>query len=292
MRLGLGHGLDVGYRSELFGNLSLLQQYPGAAAAYTLRNIDGNNATNVVRVRRSSDDAEADFTAAEVSDGTLTTWTGANDGHVVTWYDQSGNGKNFTQATAANQPKLVNAGSLITLNSLPAIEADGTDDFMQTAAGVFGTVTDLYAFTVGAFTQTGQANDTFWAVSDGVFGSGNNWFSFRQRTNLNNFTETHGTGSEEANNGTATTAQKLFTGIFDGGVGITLGVNGSDATESATIGASVSPTQELDLFAADNSGAPVAHGAAKAQELIIYASDKSADRAAIEAAINSHYSIY
>ena len=31
----------------------------------------------VVRVRRSSDNAESDFTAAEVADGTMLTWTGA-----------------------------------------------------------------------------------------------------------------------------------------------------------------------------------------------------------------------
>ena len=48
----------------------LLAEYGGAAAAYSLRALNGNG-DNVVRVRRNSDDFEQDFTAAQVSDGTL-----------------------------------------------------------------------------------------------------------------------------------------------------------------------------------------------------------------------------
>jgi hypothetical protein len=89
----------------------LLDDYPGAAAAYSLRPLSAAWRTQpVVRVRRSNDDAEADFTAAEVADGTLAGWTGANDGFVVTWYDQSGNTRNATQATPANQPRIVAGG--------------------------------------------------------------------------------------------------------------------------------------------------------------------------------------
>ena len=51
----------------------------GAPAAYSLRDLNdkaGNN--KVVRVRRSSDNNEKDFTAKEVSNGTLTAWVGAD----------------------------------------------------------------------------------------------------------------------------------------------------------------------------------------------------------------------
>jgi hypothetical protein len=44
------------------------------AAAYSLRNLSTTYTGNVVDVRRSSDDAEDSFTAAEVADGTLTDW--------------------------------------------------------------------------------------------------------------------------------------------------------------------------------------------------------------------------
>jgi hypothetical protein len=46
----------------------------GAAAAYSLRNLSTAYSGNVVNVRRSSDDTTADFTAAEVADGTMADW--------------------------------------------------------------------------------------------------------------------------------------------------------------------------------------------------------------------------
>ena len=45
-----------------------------AAAAYSLRNLSTSYTGDVVDVRRSSDDAEDSFTAAEVADGTLADW--------------------------------------------------------------------------------------------------------------------------------------------------------------------------------------------------------------------------
>jgi hypothetical protein len=44
------------------------------AAAYSLRNLSTTYTGNVVDVRRSSDNAVASFTAAEVADGTLEAW--------------------------------------------------------------------------------------------------------------------------------------------------------------------------------------------------------------------------
>ena len=110
----------------------LLDTY-SATAAYSLRQLK-TGVTNVVRVRRSSDNSEQDFTATEVTDGTLTTWTGANDGFVTTWYDQSGNGNNAPQTTASNQPRLVNAGVLETKNGLPTVRFDNSNDYLYPAS--------------------------------------------------------------------------------------------------------------------------------------------------------------
>jgi hypothetical protein len=109
------------------GAASFLDTYPGALAAYSLRSLS-SSVTNVVRVRRSSDNAEDDFTAAAVSDGTLASWVGAgNNGFVRTWYDQSGNGQNAGQATSGSQPQIVSSGSLITdgTNAKPSISYSG-----------------------------------------------------------------------------------------------------------------------------------------------------------------------
>ena len=56
----------------------LLDIYPSSAVAYSLRQLLYNT-TDVVRVRRSSDNAEADFNPTEITDGTLTSFVGSEN---------------------------------------------------------------------------------------------------------------------------------------------------------------------------------------------------------------------
>jgi hypothetical protein len=49
------------------------------------------------------------------------------DGFITIWYDQSGNGRNATQTTPDNQPRIVNAGVIETQNGKPVVRFDGTD---------------------------------------------------------------------------------------------------------------------------------------------------------------------
>jgi hypothetical protein len=75
------------YFSDLFGM---------PAAAYSLRKLTPN-ATNCIRVRRSSDNAEqnigfvANVPNSPIDTGALLAFVGAGDGFVTTWYDQSTN---------------------------------------------------------------------------------------------------------------------------------------------------------------------------------------------------------
>jgi hypothetical protein len=75
-------------------------------------------------VRRSSDNLERDIYGTFRGDldlAALTSFVGANSGFVTTWYDQSGTGRHATQATAASQPRIVNAGAVETVNGKPAV---------------------------------------------------------------------------------------------------------------------------------------------------------------------------
>lgn len=108
------------------GFVGLLDTYSGAAAAYSLRDLaSASVGSAVVRVRRSSDNTEQDFTSTQVTDGTLTTFTGANDGFVTVWYDQSGNSNNLIQNIALTQLLIVISGELILNNGLPSMETNG-----------------------------------------------------------------------------------------------------------------------------------------------------------------------
>ena len=101
----------------------LLDLYPSAAAAYSVRKLRTAYTGSAIRVRRSSDNAEQDigFVAGNLDTTALTTFCLATDGFVTTWYDQSGNAANATQTTAANQPVIVTAGVVNIVNSKPAV---------------------------------------------------------------------------------------------------------------------------------------------------------------------------
>ena len=109
----------------------LLFDYPGANAAFSLRNLS-NTTTRVVRIRRSNDNAEQDFTATEITDGTLTTFTGANDGFLTKWYDQSNEDplRWASQNTAIYQPKLVSNGILELENGKPTLKFSGSQQLV------------------------------------------------------------------------------------------------------------------------------------------------------------------
>jgi hypothetical protein len=83
-----------------------------AFGAFGLRKLRSAYASNLVRLRRT-DNTEQDIGAdssGALDRAAIATFVGANDAWVVTWYDQSGNGRNLTNATAAEQPQLVAAG--------------------------------------------------------------------------------------------------------------------------------------------------------------------------------------
>jgi len=112
----------------------LLDLVPGAAAAYSLRRLSRSYAGPVVPVRRSSDNAEDSFTAAEVADGTLAAFAGAGDAFVKTWHNQAGS-VDISQSTAGSQPKIVSSGVLETEEGKAAIRFDGVDDTLSSPGG-------------------------------------------------------------------------------------------------------------------------------------------------------------
>ena len=119
----------------------------GAAATYGLRLLRTAYAGPAVRVRRSSDNTELDigFTASgDLDTVALLAFTGAGSGFVTTWYDQSGNGRDATQTTAANQPRIVNAGVLFVENGRPSIEYLGSQWLRFTSA------TNVFVGSIGA----------------------------------------------------------------------------------------------------------------------------------------------
>jgi hypothetical protein len=141
----------------------LLDAVPGAAAAYSLRQLSNSYTGPVVTVRRSSDNAEEDFKASEIDDGTLPAFCGAGDGLVKTWHDQSGNGNDASQGTAASQPKIVDSGSLVTEGGKAALEFDGSNDYISSLS------------LASVFSGSDKTTSTFCVGNDSLTNIGTLW---------------------------------------------------------------------------------------------------------------------
>ena len=138
----------------------LLQNYSGAVAAYSLRKLNVNYTGACIQVRRTSPSQasqEIGFTAAGVLDtASLAVFCGTGDGYVSRWYDQSSNGHYLEQTSSSAQPKIYSNGTL-QLNSLSAIQFDGSDDYLESHNnfGVNPNGTELVALGVGSFDVSG-----------------------------------------------------------------------------------------------------------------------------------------
>ena len=97
-----------------FGPGPLLDSFPGAQAAYSLRKLNSSYTGSCLTVRRSSDNATTNigFYRYTIDTDAILRFVGTGSGFVTTWFDQSGNGVNLVQASAGSQFNIATSGSL------------------------------------------------------------------------------------------------------------------------------------------------------------------------------------
>lgn len=93
----------------------------------------------IIRVRRSSDNVEQDFSGSgslgAVNPSAVAAFCGAGDGFLTTIYDQSNLARNLTQATTTAQPQVVASGVANTSNGrLTPIYAAAAAKFLRVAS--------------------------------------------------------------------------------------------------------------------------------------------------------------
>ena len=263
-------GTIMAYNSVLGGTKPgaaqlLLDLYPDAAVAYSLRYL--SNAyigSPVVRVRRSSDNAELDFIPSEITDGTLTTFTGAGNGFVTTWYDQSGNGSNATQ--------VVSSGVALEVNGKP------TPYFDQTASNSMNFADE----TIGSsfFVKEGLITSGYAFLGN----TGNvSLIGDRSTTAISIRTISLLTFPVVSNVGAGT--PKLFTFINPTNA---WNVHFNGVASSSNPIATVSTVTVNTLM--NRQGAFFHDGFIN--DVVIYSTDQTANRVGIEDNINNFYSIY
>lgn len=124
-------------------------------AAHAVARLRSSWTGNLVRLRRSSDNAEADFgyvSSTGFLDATaIAAWrdaAGAATAFVASVYDQSGNGRHATQATSTKQPTLDLSGAH------PVVLTDGGDVLTPAVTGFARNVGAVSMIFVGKYSST------------------------------------------------------------------------------------------------------------------------------------------
>ena len=225
-----------------------------------------------------------------------------SSGYVKTWYDQSGNGRNVTQTDGDTQPKIIENGSVFTLNSKPAISFAGdgvrlsTTRFITTQGNtaflVYDVTSSLYPSDAGTVIRQG-AN---YRISFGVLG-GSNAGKIQSKLRDN------GGDTAVANSTSSSDGQTILqTSIFSatrGADGIKTFINSTNEFSGDT-----TDIQDVDFTSVENPDSTnnaLYIGSnnlgnfdflGNLGEIILFNTDKTSDRTNIENDINNHYSIY
>ena len=271
-------------RTEEPVRTGLLVDYPGAAAAYSLRLLDTDYTGSAVRVRRASDNAEQDIgfdAGGDLDTTSLATFCSGTDGFVKTWYDQSGNSNDATQTTTANQPQIVSSGSVITENGKPAL------DFA--AISHFDLVNYINPTANTTYTLSGVARPD---VNDNLMVNltdGTELMSWAYGRTAGNLTARTFDGATVSDTSGAIAINTQFVGfsIHDfTSVSTSLYINGGAATGTNAGRGDIAQSTIGDgpLSSLQFDGAW--------QEIVLWGSDQSSNRTGIESNINTYYSIY
>jgi hypothetical protein len=268
----------------------LLDTYSGAAVAYSAaRRLATAYTGSLIRVRRSSDNAEQDigYTAGNILDeSALTTFVGANNGFVTTWYDQSGNGNNAVQSTAANQPQIVSSGVVNTQAGLssgkPCLSFDGSNDFFDLTSLV--TTANYTSFVVAKRTGSSQGQ---WITQKPGSGGTRPYAAVIYPATGFTYMSTYNSSTQlSAGNGTfSSTAYILLTSRW----GSTQDIYVNNSALSTSSGTDTNSGTGFDVIGRRTTGE---YSNVNNTELILYASDKLSDVTGISNNINTFYSIY
>jgi len=272
----------------------LLDLYPGATAAYSVRRLSSTYTGAAIRVRRSSDNTEQDigFSGVNLDETALTTFVGVGNGFVTKWYDQGGSGRDFLQSTANEQPRIVSSGAIDYANSIPSLYF-GTANvkYMEVAlanesAFDFTNTYSIYmaakpANQAGSQVIFGKGQSLF--AQDGYYidvGASNSYLSINNNTSsptsqaiLNNTSINLGCYGYNLSSGNG---KSSFNGtIINNNTGL---ISAKLNNKLPTIGiySIFSTTTDFDGWFS---------------ELIVYPTDQSANRVGIETNITTYYSI-
>ena len=257
--------------------VGLLDSYPGAFGAYSLRKLRQEYTGNAIRVRRSIDNQKKDI--GFDLDGNLDTamlqlFAGGNTAFVEIWYDQGLQSNDIVQTSTTLQPRIVNSdGTLVYEGTQVAMRFDAVNDNVMSGNNISSqditmvTVANATGAMLSMIDSYNDGHELFYASSQA-----------RMATNDTDLV------IESPN---LMKTQRLVFATYDGATQ-KMSVDGTESTQALVT--TLNYSQPITIGQRSQAAANFLNG--KVQEVIVYASDQSANRTGIESNINTHYSIY
>jgi hypothetical protein len=279
----------------------LLDDYPNAAYAYSLRKLDNDYTGAAIRVRKDTTgqpEQDINFIGNELDTASLLMFLNARSGFVTVWYDQSGNSRNATMTVQANQPRIANLGVIERRQGKVSIFFDGSNDYLlNTTTGYPVNLTQHYAVSSrGASVASTQV-----VYSTGILSAANNGFGFGYRANN---VATPNTLFQQARNLNTTNvnvaAYANTINVSNMIFGVTSATadsayfNGSDLQTAAHTRANVNANSSLTIGARSETGTENVgfYFNGTVSEIIRWGTSNAPNRNEVFTNVNSYYSIW
>tara|TARA_R100001440_G_scaffold74657_1_gene100396 strand:+ start:374 stop:1300 length:927 start_codon:yes stop_codon:yes gene_type:complete len=247
------------------------------AAAYSVRKLRTAYSGSAFRVRRDSDDTEQDIgfdSDGNLDESALTTFVGANNGFIVTWYDQTTNANNATQASSNRQMRVVTSGTIEKIGTKVAPDAVNSRTYYETSSIISVTPPQT---TIGVI-KPDATSGNFPFIGENQSGT----YKFGGHSDR---LFLHGGSQISTSDGAIAQAHMIAVGLCNG-ASSTIRANGSQLATGNTSGNSYSINAVFGPFnSSSNMRGPM-------QEILIYTADKTTNIAAIESDINTYFTVH
>lgn len=137
----------------------LLDLYPGAGAAWSVRKLDIDYTGYCMKVERASDNTTQDigFDAnGDLDVAAIATFCGASNGYVHTWYDQGANGYDVLAVENFDDWMIYDGSAVLLKDGRPNIQKNNTGDF-STSVEIQDLVGSNAFYAVSTYTHADNA---------------------------------------------------------------------------------------------------------------------------------------
>jgi len=207
------------------------------------------------------------------------------NGYVTTWYDQSGNtGRNATQTTATNQPRIVSAGVVDRINNKPSAYYNGSSTFLN-IVNIDLSISFVFGVGIATANVSGFNAHTIFSKNS-ISNFDRESTLYIDRTGSQIIFQKVISASSAAVKAMDISKINLFTGVYY--TNILAYVNGVSGTSVALRAGTL--TNPKCTIGSSGIGALFLLG--YIPEIVVYNSDQTTNRTQIEQNINQYYTIY